>query len=175
MITENDLKDGDLILVSNYPDNPETIALPWGIRQATRCYYHHCAIYFAGHVYQSVKQGVCQTHTIDVYLQEVGQIREVAICRFPNFNLRVLQNTLWLPYNFGSLIWQLIAQMTGTYLGSKNPNSRNCSQFAAECLGYENWYEIDPQDLWRDACKNGLVVKESHPKRREYVNKRLND
>lgn len=175
MITKHDFKDGDLILVCNYPDNPESIILPFAIRKATRCYYHHCAIYFDGYVYQSIASGVKRTHTIEKYIEGIGEIREVAICRFPNFDKEVMFEQIGLNYNFGAtFIAQPIYQITNIYLGSKNPKSRNCSQFAAKCLGFDWWYSADPQDLYREAITNDYIIKETATKRRIYVNNKLN-
>jgi len=173
-ITKYDFQNGDLILVCNYPDNPESIILPLVIRKATRCYYHHCAIYFDGNVYQAIASGVKRTHTIEEYIKGIGEIREVAICRLPNFNKVAMFEQIGLKYNFGAtFIAQPVYQITNKYLGSDNPKSRNCSQFAAKCVGLDWWYSADPQDLYREAITNGYIVKETAQKRREYVNNKL--
>ena len=119
------LQDGDVILVHNYTDslNP----LPILIQASTRCYYHHCAIYLNGFIYESVAKGVQKTHSLEDYLKGIGTKREVAICRFPNVFLEEITNQ-------EGLVVQLINQIFGVYLGSKNPKSRNCSQYLAKCL-----------------------------------------
>jgi len=167
----NELKDGDLFLVNNYPDNLETSVLPFLIRKATREYYHHCAIYFEGYVYQSIAKGVTKTHTIADYLDGIGKVREVAICRYPNFDKEAMLEQVGRKYNFGAtLFWQPIYQITNDYFGKSNPKRRNCSQFAAKCFGLDWWASADPQDLAREAFQNNYVILESAPKRREYVN-----
>lgn len=170
-----ELKDGDLILVNNYPDNFETSVLPFLIRKATRNYYHHCAIYFDGYVYQSIAKGVTKTHNISDYLDGVGKVREVAICRLPNFDKEAMLEQICRKYNFGAtLFWQPIYQITNDYYGKSNPKRRNCSQFAAKCYGYSWWPSADPQDMAREAFGNGYVIFESATKRREYVNQKVN-
>ena len=166
------LKDGDVILVHNYTDslNP----LPVLIQASTRCYYHHCAIYLNGFVYESVAKGVQRTHSIENYLKGIGTNREVAVCRFPNVFLEEITNQEGLKYNFGSLVIQLINQIFGVYLGSKNPKSRNCSQYLAKCLRWLDWWKADPQDIHREAKKQNVIIWESHPKRAEYINNKLN-
>lgn len=164
--------DGDVILVHNYSDslNP----LPILIQASTRCYYHHCAIYLNGFVYESVAKGVQRTHSIENYLKGIGTNREVAVCRFPNVFLEEITNQEGLKYNFGSLVIQLINQIFGVYLGSKNPKSRNCSQYLAKCLRWLDWWKADPQDIHREAKKQNVIIWESHPKRAEYINNKLN-
>lgn len=166
------LKNGDVILVHNYTDslNP----LPILIQASTRCYYHHCAIYLNGFVYESVAKGVQRTHSIENYLKGIGTNREVAVCRFPNVFLEEITNQEGLKYNFGSLVIQLINQIFGVYLGSKNPKSRNCSQYLAKCLRWLDWWKADPQDIHREAKKQNVIIWESHPKRAEYINNKLN-
>ena len=166
------LQDGDVILVHNYTDslNP----LPVLIQASTRCYYHHCAIYLNGFIYESVAKGVQRTHSIENYLKGIGTNREVAVCRFPNVFLEEITNQEGLKYNFGSLVVQLINQIFGVYLGSKNPKSRNCSQYLAKCLRWLDWWKADPQDIHREAKKQNVIIWESHPKRAEYINNKLN-
>ena len=166
------LQDGDVILVHNYTDslNP----LPVLIQASTRCYYHHCAIYLNGFIYESVAKGVQRTHSIENYLKGIGTNREVAVCRFPNVFLEEITNQEGLKYNFGSLVIQLINQIFGVYLGSKNPKSRNCSQYLAKCLRWLDWWKADPQDIHREAKKQNVIIWESHPKRAEYINNKLN-
>ena len=166
------LNDGDVILVHNYSDslNP----LPILIQASTRCYYHHCAIYLNGFIYESVAKGVQRTHSIENYLKGIGTNREVAVCRFPNVFLEEITNQEGLKYNFGSLVVQLINQIFGVYLGSKNPKSRNCSQYLAKCLRWLDWWKADPQDIHREAKKQNVIIWESHPKRAEYINNKLN-
>ena len=166
------LNDGDVILVHNYSDslNP----LPILIQASTRCYYHHCAIYLNGFIYESVAKGVQRTHSIEDYLKGVGRKREVAVCRFPEVFLEEITNQEGLKYNFGSLVVQLINQIFGVYLGSKNPKSRNCSQYLAKCLRWLDWWKADPQDIHREAKKQNVIIWESHPKRAEYINNKLN-
>jgi len=178
------LKNGDVILVHNYTDslNP----LPILIQASTRCYYHHCAIYLEGKfytdgvvhirkdIYESVLKGVQKTHSLEDYLKGIGAKREVAICRFPNVFLEEITEQEGLRYNFGSLVVQLINQIFRKYLGSKNPKSRNCSQYIAKCLGWEYWWKADPQDIYREAKKQNVIIWESHPKRAEYINNKLN-
>jgi hypothetical protein len=166
------MKNGDVILVHNYSDslNP----LPLLIQASTRCYYHHCAIFLDGYVYESVMKGVKKTHSWDEYRKGIGEIREVAICHFPDVFLNEITEQVGVKYNFGSLLIQLINQIFGVYLGSSNPKSRNCSQYVAKCLGWRNWAETDPQDIYREAKKNNLIVWESHSKRAKYINDKLN-
>jgi hypothetical protein len=77
-------------------------------------------------------------------------------------------------YNFGAtFLAQPWYQLTNKYWGFRNPNSRNCSQFAAKCLGFEWWYSADPQDLYREAITNEYIIKETATKRRIYVNNKL--
>lgn len=166
------LKNGDVILVHNYIDNLNP--LPVLIQASIRCYYHHCAIYLNGFVYESVAKGVQRTHSIEDYLKGIGRKREVAVCRFPEVFLEEITNQEGLKYNFGSLAIQLINQIFGVYLGSKNPKSRNCSQYIAKCLGWKDWYAIDPQDIFREAKKQNVIIWESHSKRAEYINNKLN-
>ncbi len=176
MITKHDFKDGDLILVCNYPDNPESIILPFAIRKATRCYYHHCAIYFDGYVYQSIASGVKRTHPIQDYIKGIGETREIAICRLPNFDKVSLIEQIGLKYNYlSTFVFQPYYQLFNTYpkIGN-NPKSRNCSQFAAKCYGFDWWVSADPQDLWRESCTNNYVIKETAQKRRSFVNDKLN-
>lgn len=166
------LKNGDVILVHNYTDNLNP--LPVLIQASTRCYYHHCAIYLNGFVYESVAKGVQRTHSIEDYLKKIGRKREVAVCRFQEVFLEEITNQEGLRYNFGSLIVQLINQIFGVYLGPENPKSRNCSQYLAKCLGWKDWYAIDPQDIFREAKKQNVIIWESHSKRAEYINNKLN-
>lgn len=172
MVTKHDFKDGDVILVHNYTDNLNP--LPVLIQASTRCYYHHCAVYLNGFVYESVAKGVQRTHSIEDYLKGIGIKREVAVCRFQEVFLEEITNQEGLRYNFGSLIVQLINQIFGVYLGPENPKSRNCSQYLAKCLGWKDWYAIDPQDIFREAKKQNVIIWESHSKRAEYINNKLN-
>ncbi len=166
------MKNGDVILVHNYSDslNP----LPLLIQASTRCYYHHCAIYLNGFVYESVAKGVQKTHSWEDYQKEIGTKREIAICHFPEVFLKEITENVGIKYNFGSLVIQLINQIFGVYFGSKKPKTMNCSQYVAKCLGWRNWAEIDPQDIYREAKKQNLIVWESHSKRGEYINNKLN-
>lgn len=164
------LNDGDVILVHNYSDslNP----LPILIQAATRCYYHHCAIILGGFVYESTAKGVGCTSSIEDYFKEVGNKREVVIVRPDHFYYANLTKQVGLKYGFWSLVIQSVNQIIDVYLGSSNPNSRNCSQFVAQCIGYKDWAKIDPQDIFRD--HEDKIIYESVPKRRKYINNKLN-
>lgn len=170
MITKHDFKDGDVILVHNYTDNLNP--LPILIQASTRCYYHHCAIYFGGFVYESTAKGVVCTGLFEDYFKEIGSKREVAIVHPDYFYYAELISQIGLPYGFVSLPIQLVNQITDVYLGSNNPKGRNCSQFVAKCIGYKDWAKIDPQDIFRD--HEDKIIYESAPKRRKYINDKLN-
>jgi hypothetical protein len=173
-LTKYSFRDGDLILVHNYFDLKVTTPLALLIQLLTRSYYHHCAIYYNGFIYESTAKGVCLTHNLNEYLSGVGSTREIALCRFPSFDKSQIFELYNKKYNFVALFWQFWKQITNKYHGEMNPKRYTCSQFAAKVLGYENWAEIDPQDLWSDSCINGLVVWETAKKRRQYVNDKLN-
>ena len=172
MIRKYDFQDGDVILVHNYTDsiNP----LPILIQAFTKCYYHHCAIYFRGFVFESTAGGVKIGLPILQYLELVGSHREIAILRIPNFNAVNLFDVLGQPYNFLSLPEQVPNQLFGIWIGSNNPKSKNCSQLIAYCLELKDWAKWTPADVYNYAVENEHVIKESHPKRRRYINDRLN-
>ena len=174
MITKHDFKDGDVVLVHNYFELVKTVPLYLSTQRFTRCYYHHCGMYKGGYIYESVEGGVKKTHSIEEYLKGVGGHREIAICRFPEVILEEIEANVGLPYNYvATLFFQPIYQVTDKYIGDKQPEKLNCSQYDAKCLGRKDYGTYDPQDLWREACVNNYVIKESAPKRREYINNKL--
>jgi len=173
-LTKYMFKDGDVILVHNYFDLKVTTPLSLLIQALTRSYYHHCAIYHNGFIYESTAKGVQKTHDLNEYLEGIGSIREVAICRLPNYNKFSIFALVGAKYNYIALFWQFIKQVFNKYYGTKKPKRYTCSQFIAKVLDYDNWAEIDPQDIWSDACINGCVIWETAKKRRQYVNNKLN-
>lgn len=170
-IDKYDFKNGDVILVHNYSDNLNP--LPILIQAFTKCYYHHCAVYYDGFIYESTANGVEKGLPILQYLDGVGSHREIAILRIPNFNPAHLFDVLGQPYNFLSLPEQIPNQLFGIWIGSNNPKSKNCSQLIAYCLWLDDWAKWTPADVWNYAIENEYVIKESHPKRRSYINARL--
>lgn len=172
MISKYDFQNGDIILVHNYSDNLNP--LPILIQAFTKCYYHHCAIYYGGDVYESTAGGVKKGLPINQYLEGVGSHREIAILRIPNFNPSRLLEVLGQPYNFLSLPEQVPNQLWGFWVGDDNAKSKNCSQLISYCLGLKDWAKWTPADVYKYAVENEYIVKESHPKRRNYINSKLN-
>lgn len=173
-LDKNTFKDGDVILVHNYFDLVLNAILFIPTQGFTRCYYHHCAMYLKGYIYESIASGVTKTHKIEDYIKDVGATREIMVCRFPNAKEEEITGNVGVPYNWGAtLFFQLIYQLTNRYFGKKKPKRLNCSQYDGKCIGIENFGSIDPQDIYRMAKEQDVIVYESHPKRREYVMRKL--
>lgn len=170
-IYKHDFRDGDIVLVHNYSDNINP--LPILIQAFTKCYYHHCAVYLDGFIYESTAGGVKKGLPILQYLEGVGSHREIAILRIPNFNPSKLLHVLGQPYNFLSLPEQVPNQLFGIWIGSNNPKSKNCSQLIAYCQNLKGWAKWTPADVYKYAVENEYVIKESHAKRRAYINEKL--
>lgn len=174
MIKTSDFQNGDYLLVHKYLDGKTFTPLAWFIQFFTRCYYHHCAVYLDGYVFEAVDSGVTRTTEISAYVDGIGRTIEVALCRSKRILVGEITNNLGKKYDYVSLLFQLVQQLTTKWYGSKSCRKLNCSSYLALCLGYREPYRIDPQDLFRDASELSEVIRESRPKRREYVNNLLN-
>lgn len=178
------LENGDVILVHNYSDTPKFNGLPWLIQANTRCYYHHCAQVKNGKIVEALAKGVQESYITEQYLEDVGRFREIAVYRNVPVDFTVLDNAIGNRYAFEELLFQLWNQWFNYYpIKTSNllykllnklrvKDGDTCSTLTARFCKKENWKHCDPQDLQRDL--KVFLVYESRPKRREWIDKKLN-
>ena len=54
-----------------------------------------------------------------------------------------------------------------------NAKTKTGLELALKCIEFYGTESVNSTDLWREACVNNYVIKESAPKRREYINNKL--
>ncbi len=145
-----ELKNGDYFLVHNYPFKTNFNPLAWLTQLFTRCYYHHSSLYFDGHIYEATSKGFIKTHQIQDFINDIGEIREIILCREKNIDYAELENNIGLPYDFIGLVYQLWKQIFNVWVGGERTKSVTCSTILAKLFNREKWWEYDPQDLFRE-------------------------
>ena len=157
-----DIKEGDIILV-----HTKKGFIPKGIRYFTKCHYNHSAIVVRAFrtlcVLESVGRGFMITKTLEEYIEETPEKREILALRAiekldkPNFYNRI-KDILGHPYDFKSLLYsQLIQQLTKRYIwkGARNVKASKrvyCSEACAYVYPeiFPNWWAVAPVDIYNE-------------------------
>jgi hypothetical protein len=174
-INNIEIKNGDYFLVHNYPFKHKFNPLAWLIQLFTRCYYHHCSIYFDGYIYEAVSSGFKQTHNINDFISDIGNLREIALCRediLVSYNS--IKKNLDTKYDFVGLLFQLWKQLFNTWIGGERTKKVTCSTILAKLFKKDKWWEYDPQDLFRESVSGNKIIYISNLKGQEKINTILN-
>lgn len=138
--------------------------VPKSIQLFTKCKYNHVAIIteYLGELFitEAVAKGFVPTMSLEEYLYEIDRKKEKEIIVLEPIqeyaqHIQVTYNRLKQiankGYEFLNLtVYQLVKQLTGKWIGSKNSKRVICSEAVAYAFPsiFSDYYKIDPEDFY---------------------------